>query len=87
MFQTITKLFNKFAGRKTMESNVIKTVPEMLIELRQKGYTQKQMSQELDIPVNKVKSESHKLLRNGKIERKTNRIKVKNWCQKVLKLY
>ena len=77
MFQTITKLFNKFAGRKTMESNVIKTVPEMLIELRQKGYTQKQMSQELDIPVNKVKSESHKLLRNGKIERKTNRIKVK----------
>ena len=87
MFQTITKLFNKFAGRKTMESNVIKTVPEMLIELRQKGYTQKQMSQELDIPVNKVKSELHKLLRNGKIERKTNRIKVKNWCQKVLKLY
>lgn len=77
MFQTITKLFNKFAGRKTMESNVIKTVPEMLIELRQKGYTQKQMSQELDIPVNKVKSELHKLLRNGKIERKTNRIKVK----------
>ena len=60
-----------------MESNVIKTVPEMLIELRQKGYTQKQMSQELDIPVNKVKSELHKLLRNGKIERKTNRIKVK----------
>ena len=57
MFQTITKLFNKFAGRKTMESNVIKTVPEMLIELRQKGYTQKQMSQELDITVNKVKSE------------------------------
>ena len=49
----------------------------MLIELRQKGYTQKQMSQELDIPVNKVKSELHKLLRNGKIERKTNRIKVK----------
>ena len=87
MFQTITKLFNKFAGRKTMESNVIKTVPEMLIELRQKGYTQKQMSQELDIPVNKVKSELHKLLRNGKIERKTNRLKVKNWCQKVLKLY
>ena len=77
MFQTITKLFNKFAGRKTMESNVIKTVPEMLIELRQKGYTQKQMSQELNIPVNKVKSELHKLLRNGKIERKTNRIKVK----------
>ena len=77
MFQTITKLFNKFAGRKTMESNVIKTVPEMLIELRQKGYTQKQMSQELDMPVNKVKSELHKLLRNGKIERKTNRIKVK----------
>lgn len=77
MFQTITKLFNKFAGRKTMESNVIKTVPEMLIELRQKGYTQKQMSQELDIPVNKVKSELHKLLRNGKIERKTNRLKVK----------
>ena len=77
MFQTITKLFNKFAGRKTMESNVIKTVPEMLIELRQKGYTQKQMSQELDIPVNKVKSELHKLLRNGKIERKTNRIIVK----------
>ena len=77
MFQTITKLFNKFAGRKTAESNVIKTVPEMLIELRQKGYTQKQMSQELDIPVNKVKSELHKLLRNGKIERKTNRIKVK----------
>ena len=77
MFQTITKLFNKFAGRKTMESNVIKTVPEMLIELRQKGYTQKQMSQEWDIPVNKVKSELHKLLRNGKIERKTNRIKVK----------
>lgn len=77
MFQTITKLFNKFASRKTMESNVIKTVPEMLIELRQKGYTQKQMSQELDIPVNKVKSELHKLLRNGKIERKTNRIKVK----------
>ena len=77
MFQTITQLFNKFAGRKTMESNVIKTVPEMLIELRQKGYTQKQMSQELDIPVNKVKSELHKLLRNGKIERKTNRIKVK----------
>ena len=77
MFQTITKLFNKFADRKTMESNVIKTVPEMLIELRQKGYTQKQMSQELDIPVNKVKSELHKLLRNGKIERKTNRIKVK----------
>ena len=77
MFQTITKLFNKFAGRKTMKSNVIKTVPEMLIELRQKGYTQKQMSQELDIPVNKVKSELHKLLRNGKIERKTNRIKVK----------
>ena len=60
-----------------MESNVIKTVPEMLIELRQKGYTQKQMSQELDIPVNKVKSELHKLLRNGKIERKTNRLKVK----------
>ena len=77
MFQTITKLFNKFAGRKTMESNVIKTVPEMLIELRQKGYTQKEMSQELDIPVNKVKSELHKLLRNGKIERKTNRLKVK----------
>ena len=77
MFQTITKLFNKFASRKTMESNVIKTVPEMLIELRQKGYTQKEMSQELDIPVNKVKSELHKLLRNGKIERKTNRIKVK----------
>lgn len=77
MFQTITKLFNKFASRKTMESNVIKTVPEMLIELRQKGYTQKQMSQELDIPVNKVKSELHKLLRNGKIERKTNRLKVK----------
>ena len=77
MFQTITKLFNKFAGRKTMESDVIKTVPEMLIELRQKGYTQKQMSQELDIPVNKVKSELHKLLRNGKIERKTNRLKVK----------
>ena len=77
MFQTITKLFNKFAGRKTMESNVIKTVPEMLIELRQKGYTQKQMSQELDIPVNKIKSELHKLLRNGKIERKTNRLKVK----------
>ena len=77
MFQTITKLFNKFAGRKTMESNVIKTVPEMLVELRQKGYTQKQMSQELDIPVNKVKSELHKLLRNGKIERKTNRLKVK----------
>ena len=77
MFQTITKLFNKFAGRKTMESNVIKTVPEMLVELRQKGYTQKQMSQELDIPVNKIKSELHKLLRNGKIERKTNRIKVK----------
>ena len=77
MFQTITKLFNKFAGRKTMESNVIKTVPEMLIELRQKGYTQKQMSQELDISVNKVKSELHKLLRNGKIERKTNRLKVK----------
>ena len=77
MFQTITKLFNKFAGRKTMESNVIKTVPEMLIELRQKGYTQKQMSQELDMPVNKVKSELHKLLRNGKIERKTTRIKVK----------
>lgn len=77
MFQTITKLFNKFAGRKTMESNVIKTVPEMLIELRQKGYTQKQMSQELDMPVNKVKSELHKLLRNGKIERKTNRLKVK----------
>ena len=77
MFQTITKLFNKFAGRKTMEVNVIKTVPEMLIELRQKGYTQKQMSQELDIPVNKVKSELHKLLRNGKIERKTNRLKVK----------
>lgn len=77
MFQTITKLFNKFASRKTMDSNVIKTVPEMLIELRQKGYTQKQMSQELDIPVNKVKSELHKLLRNGKIERKTNRLKVK----------
>ena len=77
MFQTMTKLFNKFASRKTMESNVIKTVPEMLIELRQKGYTQKEMSQELDIPVNKVKSELHKLLRNGKIERKTNRIKVK----------
>lgn len=77
MFQTITKLFNKFAGRKTMEVNVIKTVPEMLVELRQKGYTQKQMSQELDIPVNKVKSELHKLLRNGKIERKTNRLKVK----------
>ena len=77
MFQTITKLFNKFAGRKTMESNVIKTVPEMLIELRQKGYTQKQMSQKLGVPVNKVKSELHKLLRNGKIERKTNRIKVK----------
>ena len=77
MFQTITNLFNKFPGRKTMESNVIKTVPEMLIELRQKGYTQKQMSQELDIPVNKVKSELHKLLRNGKIERKTNRFKVK----------
>lgn len=77
MFQTITKLFNKFADRKTMEPNVIKTVPEMLIELRQKGYTQKQMSQELDIPVNKVKSELHKLLRNGKIERKTNRLKVK----------
>ena len=77
MFQTITKLFNKFAGRKTMESNVIKTVPEMLVELRQKGYTQKQMSQELDIPVNKIKSELHKLLRNGKIERKTNRLKVK----------
>lgn len=77
MFQTITKLFNRFAGRKTMESNVIKTVPEMLVELRQKGYTQKQMSQELDIPVNKVKSELHRLLRNGKIERKTNRLKVK----------
>ena len=77
MFQTITKLFNKFAGRKTMESNVIKTVPEMLIDLRKAGYTQKQMSQELDIPVNKVKSELHKLLRNGKIERKTNRLKVK----------
>lgn len=86
MFEMIKRLFPWIVSTKqvksidfecTNTSALPTSLPEMLIELRQKGYTQKQMSQELDIPVNKVKSELHKLLRNGKIERKTNRIKVK----------
>lgn len=86
MFEMIKRLFPWIVSTKqvkyidfecTNTSALPTSLPEMLIELRQKGYTQKQMSQELDIPVNKVKSELHKLLRNGKIERKTNRLKVK----------
>ena len=86
MFEMIKRLFPWIVSTKQVKyidfecintSALPTSLPEMLIELRQKGYTQKQMSQELDIPVNKVKSELHKLLRNGKIERKTNRIKVK----------
>ena len=86
MFKMIKRLFPWIVSTKqvkyidfecTNASALSTSLPEMLIELRQKGYTQKQMSQELDIPVNKVKSELHKLLRNGKIERKTNRLKVK----------
>lgn len=86
MFEMIKRLFPWIVSTKqvkyidfecTNTSAFPTSLPEMLVELRQKGYTQKQMSQELDIPVNKVKSELHKLLRNGKIERKTNRIKVK----------
>ena len=86
MFEMIKRLFPWIVSTKQVEyidfectntSTLPTSLPEMLIELRQKGYTQKQMSQELDIPVNKVKSELHKLLRNGKIERKTNRLKVK----------
>ena len=86
MFEMIKRLFPWIVSTKQVKyidfectdtSALSTSLPEMLIELRQKGYTQKQMSQELDIPVNKVKSELHKLLRNGKIERKTNRIKVK----------
>ena len=86
MFEMIKRLFPWIVSTKqvkyidfecTNTSTLSTSLPEMLVELRQKGYTQKQMSQELDIPVNKVKSELHKLLRNGKIERKTNRIKVK----------
>ena len=85
MFEMIKRLFPWIVSTKQVEyidfectdTSAFTSLPEMLIELRQKGYTQKQMSQELDIPVNKVKSELHKLLRNGKIERKTNRLKVK----------
>lgn len=85
MFEMIKRLFPwivstkqvKYVDFECTDTSAFTSLPEMLIELRQKGYTQKQMSQELDIPVNKVKSELHKLLRNGKIERKTNRIKVK----------
>lgn len=85
MFEMIKRLFPwivstkqvKYVDFECTDTSAFTSLPEMLIELRQKGYTQKQMSQELDIPVNKVKSELHKLLRNGKIERKTNRLKVK----------
>ena len=86
MFEMIKRLFPWIVSTKqvksidfecTNTSAVPTSLPEMLIDLRKAGYTQKQMSQELDIPVNKVKSELHKLLRNGKIERKKNRLKVK----------
>lgn len=85
MFEMIKRLFPwivstkqvKYVDFECTDTSAFTSLPEMLIELRQKGYTQKQMSQELDIPVNKVTSELHKLLRNGKIERKTNRLKVK----------
>lgn len=85
MFEMIKRLFPwivstkqvKYVDFECTDTSAFTSLPEMLIELRQKGYTQKQMSQELDIPVNKVKSELHKLLRNDKIERKTNRLKVK----------
>lgn len=85
MFEMIKRLFPwivstkqvKYVDFECTDTSAFTSLPEMLIELRQKGYTQKQMSQELGVPVNKVKSELHKLLRNGKIERKTNRIKVK----------
>lgn len=85
MFEMIKRLFPwivstkqvKYVDFECTDTSAFTSLPEMLIELRQKGYTQKQMSQELDIPVNKVKSELHKLLWNGKIERKTNRLKVK----------
>lgn len=52
----------KYVDFECTDTSAFTSLPEMLIELRQKGYTQKQMSQELDIPVNKVKSELHKLL-------------------------
>lgn len=86
MFEMIKRLFPWIVSTKqvkyidfecTNTPALPTSLPEMLIDLRKAGYTQKQMSQELDIPVNKVKSELHKLLRNGKIERKTNRLKVK----------
>ena len=86
MFEMIKRLFPWIVSTKQVKSIDFECIdtsalptslPEMLIDLRKAGYVQKEMSQELDIPVNKVKSELHKLLRNGKIERKTNRLKVK----------
>lgn len=70
MFEMIKRLFPwivstkqvKYVDFECTDTSAFTSLPEMLIELRQKGYTQKQMSQELDIPVNKVKSELHKLL-------------------------
>ncbi len=47
-----------------------KTQEQVIIELRQSGYTQKEIAEKLNISVNKVKTILYNLLQQGKIDRK-----------------